>query len=83
MFLLLDAGRVGLELTSRVHRVLRRETGPGFGFLGPFGTYERFPETANSDDIPPRIGRRTEVKWYGQRERSGTRGFYPSGWQID
>jgi len=50
VFLLLDAGRVGLELTVLEAFSASLATigniGPGFGFLGPFGTYERFPETS-------------------------------------
>jgi trk system potassium uptake protein TrkH len=50
VFLLLDAGRVGLELTvfEAISASLATigNIGPGFGFLGPFGTYELFPETS-------------------------------------
>ncbi|EMA22964.1 TrkH family potassium uptake protein [Haloarcula amylolytica] len=50
VFLLLDAGRVGLDLTvfeaSSASLATIGNIGPGFGFLGPFGTYERFPETS-------------------------------------
>ncbi|WP_336358023.1 TrkH family potassium uptake protein [Haloarcula sp. CGMCC 1.6347] len=50
VFLLLDAGRVGLDLTvfEAISASLATigNIGPGFGFLGPFGTYERFPETS-------------------------------------
>jgi trk system potassium uptake protein TrkH len=50
VFLLLDAGRVGLELTvfeaASASLATIGNIGPGFGFLGPFGTYELFPETS-------------------------------------
>ena len=50
VFLLLDAGRVGLEMTvfEAISASLATlgNIGPGFGFLGPFGTYELFPETS-------------------------------------
>ncbi len=50
VFLLLDAGRVGLDLTvfEAISASLATigNIGPGFGFLGPFGTYELFPETS-------------------------------------
>ncbi|WP_336330502.1 TrkH family potassium uptake protein [Haloarcula sp. CGMCC 1.2071] len=50
VFLLLDAGRVGLGLTvfEAISASLATigNIGPGFGFLGPFGTYELFPETS-------------------------------------
>ncbi|WP_434530663.1 TrkH family potassium uptake protein [Haloarcula sp. NS06] len=50
VFLLLDAGRVGLELTvfeaTSASLATIGNIGPGFGFLGPFGTYELFPETS-------------------------------------
>ncbi|EMA01846.1 trk system potassium uptake protein TrkH [Haloarcula vallismortis] len=50
VFLLLDAGRTGLELTvfEAISASLATigNIGPGFGFLGPFGTYELFPDTS-------------------------------------
>ncbi|GCF12349.1 potassium transporter TrkH [Haloarcula mannanilytica] len=48
--LLLDAGRVGLELTVFEAMSASLATigniGPGFGFLGPFGSYTDFPHTS-------------------------------------
>jgi len=50
VLLSLDAGRVGLELT--VFEALSASLatigniGPGFGFLGPFGSYLAFPSTS-------------------------------------
>jgi len=50
VLLLLDAGRVGLELTvfEAVSASLATigNIGPGFGFLGPFGSYLDFPDTS-------------------------------------
>jgi trk system potassium uptake protein TrkH len=50
VFILLDAGRVGLEMTilEAVSASLATigNIGPGFGFLGPFGSYRAFPSTS-------------------------------------
>ncbi|KAA9397290.1 TrkH family potassium uptake protein [Haloarcula sp. CBA1130] len=50
VLLLLDAGRVGLELTVFEAMSASLATigniGPGFGFLGPFGSYLDFPDTS-------------------------------------
>ncbi|MBV0901720.1 TrkH family potassium uptake protein [Haloarcula salina] len=50
ILLMLDATRVGLELTvlEAVSASLATlgNIGPGFGFLGPFGSYEEFPTTS-------------------------------------
>lgn len=50
ILLLLDAGRVGLELTifEAISASLATigNIGPGFGFLGPFGSYLEFPATS-------------------------------------
>ncbi|MGB9953512.1 TrkH family potassium uptake protein [Haloarcula marismortui] len=50
VLILLDAGRVGLQLTvfEAISASLATigNIGPGFGDLGPFGTYEFFPETS-------------------------------------
>jgi len=50
VLLLLDAGRVGLEMTTleAVSATLATigNIGPGFGFLGPFGSYVDFPGTS-------------------------------------
>jgi len=52
VFLLLDAGRVGLELTvfEAISASLATlgNIGPGFGFLGPFGSYLDFPDTSKA-----------------------------------
>ena len=48
--LALDAGRVGLELTvleaASASLATIGNIGPGFGFLGPFGSYLEFPRTS-------------------------------------
>lgn len=50
VFILFDAGRVGLEITliEAVSASLATigNIGPGFGFLGPFGSYLSFPSTS-------------------------------------
>jgi len=50
VLLLLDAGRVGLEMTilEAISASLATigNIGPGFGFLGPFGSYLEFPATS-------------------------------------
>ncbi|WP_435065138.1 TrkH family potassium uptake protein [Halobaculum sp. EA56] len=50
VLLLLDAGRVGLEMTTLEATSASLATlgniGPGFGFLGPFGSYLPFPATS-------------------------------------
>lgn len=50
VLLLLDAGRVGLEITilEAISASLATigNIGPGFGFLGPFGSYLEFPATS-------------------------------------
>jgi trk system potassium uptake protein TrkH len=50
VLIMLDAGRVGLEMTLLEGISASLATigniGPGFGFLGPFGSYERFPATS-------------------------------------
>jgi len=50
VLLLLDAGRVGLEMTVLEALSASLATigniGPGFGFLGPFGSYLEFPATS-------------------------------------
>ncbi|MXR40231.1 TrkH family potassium uptake protein [Halobaculum sp. WSA2] len=50
VLILLDAGRVGLEMTvlEAVSASLATlgNIGPGFGFLGPFGSYLDFPATS-------------------------------------
>ncbi|MFB6303674.1 MAG: TrkH family potassium uptake protein [Haloferacaceae archaeon] len=50
VLILLDAGRVGLELTvlEAISASLATigNIGPGFGFLGPFGSYLEFPATS-------------------------------------
>jgi trk system potassium uptake protein TrkH len=50
VLLLLDAGRVGLEMTTLEAISASLATigniGPGFGFLGPFGSYVEFPATS-------------------------------------
>jgi trk system potassium uptake protein TrkH len=50
VLLLLDAGRVGLEMTMLEAISASLATigniGPGFGFLGPFGSYLDFPATS-------------------------------------
>jgi len=50
VLLLLDAGRVGLEMTTLEAISASLATigniGPGFGFLGPFGSYLEFPTTS-------------------------------------
>jgi trk system potassium uptake protein TrkH len=47
---ILDAGRVGLELTileaASASLATIGNIGPGFGFLGPFGSYGAFPSTS-------------------------------------
>ena len=47
---LLDAGRVGLEMTMLegigASLATLGNIGPGFGFLGPFGSYREFPTTS-------------------------------------
>ncbi|MFB6229033.1 MAG: TrkH family potassium uptake protein [Halobacteriales archaeon] len=48
--ILLDAGRVGLEMTVlegiSASLATLGNIGPGFGFLGPFGSYRGFPGTS-------------------------------------
>ncbi|GAB3312308.1 TrkH family potassium uptake protein [Haloplanus rallus] len=50
ILILLDAGRVGLEITTLEAISASLATigniGPGFGFLGPFGSYVDFPSTS-------------------------------------
>jgi trk system potassium uptake protein TrkH len=50
VLLMLDAGRTGLELSvlEAISASLATigNIGPGFGFLGPFGSYVTFPETS-------------------------------------
>ena len=50
VLVLLDAGRVGLEITvfEAISASLATigNIGPGFGFLGPFGSYLSFPPTS-------------------------------------
>jgi trk system potassium uptake protein TrkH len=50
VFILLDAGRVGLSVTvlEAISASLATlgNIGPGFGFLGPFGSYLDFPATS-------------------------------------
>jgi len=50
VLILLDAGRVGLEITTLEAVGASLATigniGPGFGFLGPFGSYVGFPSTS-------------------------------------
>jgi trk system potassium uptake protein TrkH len=50
VLLLVDAGRVGLEMTilEAISASLATigNIGPGFGFLGPFGSYLEFPATS-------------------------------------
>ncbi len=50
VLILFDAGRVGLEMTllEAVSASLATigNIGPGFGFLGPFGSYLAFPKTS-------------------------------------
>jgi trk system potassium uptake protein TrkH len=50
VLLLIDAGRVGLEMTvlEAISASLATigNIGPGFGFLGPFGSYLEFPATS-------------------------------------
>ncbi|WP_436925078.1 TrkH family potassium uptake protein [Halosimplex amylolyticum] len=50
VFIALDAGRVGMELTTLEAVSASIATigniGPGFGFLGPFGSYLDFPWTS-------------------------------------
>ncbi|WP_338739212.1 TrkH family potassium uptake protein [Haloplanus salilacus] len=50
VLILLDAGRVGLEMTTLEALSASLATlgniGPGFGFLGPFGSYLDFPATS-------------------------------------
>jgi trk system potassium uptake protein TrkH len=50
VLLLVDAGRVGLEITIlevvSASMATVGNIGPGFGFLGPFGSYLEFPATS-------------------------------------
>jgi len=50
VLLALDAGRAGLELTvleaASASLATIGNIGPGFGFLGPFGSYLQFPSTS-------------------------------------
>jgi trk system potassium uptake protein TrkH len=50
VFILVDAGRVGLEMTmleaASASLATLGNIGPGFGFLGPFGSYLDFPPTS-------------------------------------
>ncbi len=50
VLILLDAGRVGLEMTvleaTSATLATLGNIGPGFGFLGPFGSYVEFPATS-------------------------------------
>ena len=50
VLLALDAGRVGLELSvfeaASASIATVGNIGPGFGFLGPFGSYAQFPDTS-------------------------------------
>jgi trk system potassium uptake protein TrkH len=50
ILILIDAGRVGLEMTILEALSASIATigniGPGFGFLGPFGSYVTFPTTS-------------------------------------
>jgi len=50
VLILLDAGRVGLEMTTieaiSASLATLGNIGPGFGFLGPFGSYLDFPATS-------------------------------------
>jgi trk system potassium uptake protein TrkH len=52
LLLLLDAGRIGLDLTvfEAISASLATigNIGPGFGFLGPFGSYLDFPDTSKA-----------------------------------